>query len=204
MPQSKGGGKPPPKSAGDLQVRSFKDKHAWARWLERNHAASPGIWLRLSKKSAGLASVSYDEALEVALCYGWIDGQKKSDDESWWLQKFGPRGPKSMWSRVNREKASRLIANGQMKPAGLAAVESARRDGRWQAAYDSPSSAQVPEDFQAELDRNQEAKAFFGTLNSANRYAILWRLQTAKRPETRARRIREFITMLEKHEKLHP
>src|SRR5262249_24343235 len=141
---------------------------------------------------------------EVALCYGWIDGQRKSYDESSWLQRFTPRGPKSIWSKINREKAQELIKSGQMKPAGLKAVESAKQDGRWDAAYDSPGSAPGPADFQAELDKNAEAKAFFATHNSRNRYAILFRIQTAKKAETRAARIRQFIRMLENHEKLHP
>ncbi|HET9223725.1 MAG TPA: YdeI/OmpD-associated family protein, partial [Roseiflexaceae bacterium] len=139
-----------------------------------------------------------------ALCYGWIDGQKKSHDEASWLQKFTPRGAKSIWSKVNREKALSLIESGQMQPAGLAAVESAKQDGRWEAAYDSQSAAGVPDDLQAELDRNPTAKAFFSTLNSRNRYAILFRIQTAKKAETRAKRIQEFVGMLERHEKLYP
>ncbi len=139
----------------------------------------------------------------MALCYGWIDGQKKTFDESAWLQKFVPRGPKSIWSKINREKAQQLIARGQMKPTGLAAIKSAQQDGRWDAAYDSPSRASVPEDFQAALDRNTRAKAFFATLNGVNRYAILYRLQTAKRLETRARRIEQFIAMLARKETLH-
>lgn len=148
--------------------------------------------------------MTYDEAVEVALCYGWIDGQKKSYDEKSWLQKFTPRGAKSIWSKINRAKAERLIESGQMKPAGLQAVESARQDGRWEAAYDSPSNATVPEDFQAALDRNAQAQVFFATLNKANRYAILFRVQTAKKAETRAKRIEQFISMLAKQEKLHP
>ncbi len=182
----------------------FKGQKDWGAWLDKNHLASSGVWLRLAKKASALKSVSYDEALEVALCYGWIDGQKKSYDESSWLQKFTPRGAKSIWSKINREKALALIKSGRMKPAGLAAVENAREDGRWDAAYDSPSGASVPDDFQAELDRHPKAKTFFDTLNSANRYAILWRIQTAKKAETRAKRIGQFIRMLEQHEKLHP
>jgi uncharacterized protein YdeI (YjbR/CyaY-like superfamily) len=188
----------------DIPVLLFKRPKDWATWLDKNHATSRGIWLRLAKKASGIQSATYAEALEVALCYGWIDGQKKSFDDASWLQKFTPRGPKSIWSKVNRKKAQDLIESGQMKPAGLRAVEQAQRDGRWEAAYDSPSGAAVPEDFQAELDGNADAKAFFATLNSANRYAILWRIQTAKKAETRARRIQEFIHMLERHEKIHP
>ncbi len=190
--------------SSDVQVVLFKRQEDWASWLDKNHATAPGIWLKLAKKASAIRSIDYDEALQAALCYGWIDGQKKSYDESTWLQKFTPRSPRSIWSRVNREKAEALIKSGQMKPAGLAAVEAARQDGRWDAAYDSPGRAAVPSDFQAELDRNPRAKAFFATLNSANRYAILFRLQTAKKPETRARRMQQFIQMLQNHEKLHP
>ena len=183
---------------------AFANQKAWSAWLDENHAQSAGVWLRIAKTSSGLESVSYAEALEEALCYGWIDGQKRSLDESAWLQKFTPRGERSLWSRVNREKAEELIRSGKMKPAGLQAVERARQNGRWEAAYDSPGRASVPEDFQAALDANPAAKAFFATLNSANRYAILWRLQTAKKPETRAKRMEQFIGMLEKGEKLYP
>jgi uncharacterized protein YdeI (YjbR/CyaY-like superfamily) len=188
----------------DLPVMLFEHQKDWEAWLDQNHAASSGLWLRLAKKASGLNSVSYAEAVEVALCYGWIDGQTKSYDESSWLQKFTPRGAKSIWSKINREKAQKLIESGQMKPAGLKAIEAAKQDGRWEAAYDSPSRAIVPSDFQAELDKNAQAKAFFATLNSTNRYAILHRIQTAKKAETRTKRIEQFIRMLEKHEKLYP
>jgi len=187
----------------ELPIELFPDQKHWADWLEKHHSESPGAWLRLAKKGSGLQSVSYAEALEVALCYGWIDGQKKSYDESSWLQKFTPRGDRSLWSKVNREKAEELIRTDRMKPAGLAAVERARENGRWEAAYDSPGKATVPEDFQAELDRRPKAKEFFATLNGANRYAILWRLQTAKKSETRAKRMQQFLEMLERGEKIH-
>ena len=196
--------KPAPNTLNDLPVMLFKQQKNWAAWLDKTHAASAGVWLRLAKKASGLQSVSYGEALEAALCYGWIDGQKKSYDTSSWLQKFTPRGAKSIWSKVNREKAQKLIESGQMKPAGLKAIEAAKQDGRWEAAYDSPSGATVPSDFQAELDKNAQAKAFFATLNSTNRYAILHRIQTAKKAETRTKRIQQFIEMLEKKEKLYP
>jgi uncharacterized protein YdeI (YjbR/CyaY-like superfamily) len=196
--------KPTRNAADDMPVMQFERQKDWAAWLDKNHTASSGVWLKLAKKASGYTSVSYDEAVEAALCYGWIDGQAKSYDESAWLQKFTPRRAKSIWSKVNREKAQALIKSGRMKPAGLSAVESAKQDGRWDAAYDSPGRATVPDDFQVELDRNPKAKAFFDTLNSANRYAILWRIQTAKKAETRARRIQQFIRMLAKHEKLHP
>jgi uncharacterized protein YdeI (YjbR/CyaY-like superfamily) len=188
----------------DLPEMAFKRQKDWADWLDKHHASSPGVWLRLAKKASGIQSISYAEAVEVALCYGWIDGQAKGGDETSWLQKFTPRGAKSIWSKINREKAEALIGSGSMKPAGLQTVERAKQDGRWDAAYDSPSRASVPDDFQAELDRNAKAKAFFATLNSANRYAILWRIQTAKKAETRARRIEQYVQMLEKNQKLHP
>ena len=196
--------KPTRNTADDLPVLLFEQQHDWTVWLDEHHAASSGVWLRLAKKASGLQSVSYDEALEVALCYGWIDGQKKSYDDASWLQKFTPRGAKSLWSKINRAKAEALIASGRMKPAGLLAVERAQQDGRWDAAYDSPGNATVPDDFQAELDRNAEAQAFFTTLDRTNRYAMLFRIQTARKAETRAKRIQEFIRMLENHEKLYP
>ncbi len=185
-------------------VRLFKSKKDWAGWLEKNHGKSTGLWLRLAKKDSGLRSVSYKEALQVALCCGWIDGQKRPENEKTWLQRFVPRSNKSIWSKINREKALELIATGKMKAAGLEAIESAKKNGRWEAAYDSPSGATVPSDFQAALDGNGRAKAFFETLDRANRYAVLWRIQTAKKAETRARKIREFIAMLERGEKIHP
>lgn len=187
-----------------LPVILFESQAAWAAWLEEHHQSAPGVWLRLAKKAADIHSISYAEALDVALCYGWIDGQKKSYDESSWLQKFTRRGPKSIWSKINREKVEALINSGQMQPAGLAAIESAKRDGRWDAAYDSQSRATVPEDFQAELDQHPQAKEFFATLNSTNRYAILFRIQTAKQAATRARRIQQFIRMLEQRELVYP
>jgi uncharacterized protein YdeI (YjbR/CyaY-like superfamily) len=188
----------------ELPIKLFEDQAAWAAWLEQNHTKSPGLWLRHAKKASNLASVSYAEALDVALCYGWIDGQKKSYDDSSWLQKWTPRGAKSIWSKINREKVLRLIERGEMKLAGMTAVERAKQDGRWDAAYDSHSTATVPSDLQAALEANAEASAFFATLNSTNRYAILFRIQTAKKAETRAKRIEEFIGMLVRHEKLHP
>jgi uncharacterized protein YdeI (YjbR/CyaY-like superfamily) len=173
-------------------------------WLDKNHSKSPGIWMRLAKKASGSQSVSYSEALEVALCYGWIDGQKKSDGEAAWLQKFIPRAKKSGWSKVNRKKALALIEAGGMKPAGLQAIERAKADGSWDAAYDSPSTATVPNDLQAALDKNPRAKTFFATLDSQNRYAVLYRIQTVKKAETRSRKIQQFVEMLARSEKLHP
>jgi uncharacterized protein YdeI (YjbR/CyaY-like superfamily) len=181
----------------------FKSKKDWAAWLERNHRKSPGLWLRIAKKGSMLQSVTYKEALEVALCYGWIDGQKKPENEASWIQRFLPRSARSVWSKINRESALGLIARGEMKPAGLEAVEKAKLNGRWEAAYDSPARAAVPTDFQAALDASPQAKTFFESLDRANKYAILWRIQTVKRIETRNRKIVHFIGMLERKEKIH-
>jgi uncharacterized protein YdeI (YjbR/CyaY-like superfamily) len=187
-----------------LPLRLFKSKQDWSVWLEKNHCTSTGLWLRLAKKDSGLRSVSYKEALEVAFCYGWIDGQKRPESEQAWLQRFVSRSSRSVWSKINREKALALIASGEMKAAGLAAIESARNNGRWNSAYDSPSGASVPGDFQAALEAHPRAGAFFKTLDRANVYAILWRIQTVKKAETRTRKIEQFIGMLEKNEKIHP
>lgn len=188
----------------ELPIIQFASRQDWADWLEQNHTTSPGLWLQIARTSSAVVSVTYAEALEVALMYGWIDGTKKSYDETTWLQKFTPRGPVSRWSKINREKAEALIRSGEMKPAGLLAVEQARQNGAWEAAYDSPSQASVPADFQAALEQDPAAKAFFETLNSRNRYAILYQIQAAKKPETRTRRIEQFIRMLANHEKLYP
>jgi uncharacterized protein YdeI (YjbR/CyaY-like superfamily) len=193
-----------PTATTNISTLSCETKAAWAAWLAKNHRASEGIWLRLAKKSADTFSVTYTEAIDVALCYGWIDGQKQADNEHFWLQRFTPRSARSIWSKINRDKATKLMANGQMKEAGLKEIERAKNDGRWDAAYDSARTAEVPIDFQAALDRNPKAKAFFATLNSSNRYAILFRIHTAKKIETRESRIQKFVQMLENHEKLHP
>ena len=185
-------------------VRLFKSKKDWAGWLENNYGQSSGLWLRVAKKDSGVRSVSYKEALEVALCYGWIDGQKKPENEKTWLQRFLPRSSRSIWSKINRDKALRLMASGDMKPAGLEAIENAKKNGRWDAAYDSPSGATVPKDFQDALEGNARARSFFERLDRANRYAVLWRIQTVKKAETRARKIRDFVGMLERGEKIHP
>jgi uncharacterized protein YdeI (YjbR/CyaY-like superfamily) len=185
-------------------IRSFRDRGSWATWLEKNHASSSGVWLRLARKSSTLKLVSYEDALQVALCYGWIDGQSKGGDESHTLQKFTPRTKRSIWSKRNRERALALIEAGEMKPAGASEIERAKGDGRWAAAYDSPSTMKVPPDFRAALNEVARAKAFFQTLDGRNRYAILFRIQTAKRPETRARRIEQSVAMLARHEKLYP
>jgi uncharacterized protein YdeI (YjbR/CyaY-like superfamily) len=185
-------------------VRLFRSKQDWAAWLEKNHRKSVGLWLRLAKKDSPLRSVSHAEALDVALRYGWIDGQKRPENEQAWLQRFVPRSSRSIWSKINREKALAMISSGEMKTAGLEAVENAKKNGRWDVAYDSPSGATVPSDFQAALDTHPRAAAFFKTLDRANRYAVLWRIQTVKKAETRARKIQQFIAMLEKKEKIHP
>ncbi len=191
-------------SGAVAEIRLFPDQASWEVWLAEHHDSSAGVWLRLAKKGSAVASVSYAEALETALCYGWIDAQKKPESEQAWLQRFTPRRAKSIWSKVNRAKVDALIKSGKMQPAGLAQVEQAKKDGRWEAAYDSPAGATIPGDLQAALDHNAKAKAFFAILDRANRYAVLWRIQTAKKPETRARRITQFVDMLARHEKLHP
>ncbi len=191
------------RAAADDPIRLFANQRAWAAWLEKHHRNSTGLWLRLSKKGSGRSSVSYGEALEVALCYGWIDGQKRGESEQAWLQRFLPRSGKSIWSKINREKAMRLTASGQMKAAGLEAIEAAKKTGTWAAAYDSPKGATVPEDFQTALDASPGASQLFASLDGANRYAVLFRIQTVKKPETRARKIREFVEMLQRREKIH-
>jgi uncharacterized protein YdeI (YjbR/CyaY-like superfamily) len=189
--------------ADDLPILLFAMPPDMEAWLEQNHGDSAGLWLKIAKKGSGVESVSYAEALELALCFGWIDSQKRGLDERHFLQRFTPRRPRGKWSQINREKAEGLIASGAMRPAGLAEVEAAKADGRWQAAYAGQRTAEVPEDLQRELDRNEAAGEFFVTLDSANRYAILYRLQEAKKPETRERRLRKFIAMLERGEKIH-
>ena len=187
----------------ELPILSFENKRKWTDWLAKQYDISAGVWLKLAKKDSAIPSVTYEEALDAALCYGWIDGQKKGFDNRYWLQKFTPRGAKSIWSKINTGKAERLVASGEMKPAGLRAIEAAKKDGRWDAAYASQKNVSVPGDFQAALDRNKRAKAFFATLKSAERYSFLFRIHNAKKPETRAKRIRQFIEMLERGEKIH-
>ena len=192
------------KASADSVVKLFKDQKSWDAWLDKHAESSPGLWLRVAKKSAKLKSVTHAEALEVALCHGWIDGQRKALDGESFLQKFTPRRSKSIWSKINRTKALELIEAGRMRPTGHAAIERARQSGLWEAAYDSHRTAVVPEDLAAALEKSPRAKAFFQTLNSQNRYAILFRVQTAKRIETRKRRIENFVAMLESHRKLYP
>jgi len=187
----------------DPEIIAFPSAKDWERWLAKTHASSRGVWLRLFKKGSGVASVTYTEALAAALCYGWIDGQLKKHDEESWLRKFTPRRPQSVWSKRNRDLVDQLAGAGKMRPAGLKEVEAAKSDGRWSRAYDSPSNMAVPEDFIKELSKNKKARMFFETLNRANTYAIAWRLQTAKKPETREKRMRAIIEMLAKERAFH-
>ena len=179
-----------------LPVLSFLSKAAFETWLAGNHSSAPGLWLKIGRKDSGHTTVDYAQALEVALCYGWIDGQKDKFDEGYWLQRFTPRGPRSKWSKINRDKAEALVASGAMRPAGQAQIDSARADGRWDAAYAGAKSATVPEDLAAALAANPAAHVCFSTLDSRNRYAILYRVQDAKKPETRARRVAQYVEML--------
>jgi uncharacterized protein YdeI (YjbR/CyaY-like superfamily) len=190
--------------ADRLQQISFASAAAWEQWLEQHHASSDGVWIMIAKKGSGIESVRYPEVLETALCFGWIDGRREALDERRFLQRFTPRRARSRWSRINREKAERLIAEDRMHMAGLGEVERARADGRWEAAYEGQRTITVPEDLRRELDARPQARAFFEGLSSQNRYAILYRLQDAKRPETRARRLARFVEMLEAGETLHP
>ena len=187
----------------DLPILELKPASQWRKWLDKNHSKSNGAWLMLFKKSSGVATLSHSTALEEALCYGWIDGQAKGFDEQSWLQKFTPRRPRSIWSKKNIEHVQRLIKEGKMQPAGLKEIEAAKHDGRWDRAYDSPTNMQVPDDFLNALSKNKKAKAFFDTLNRTNTFSIGWRLQTAKKPETREKRIKEIIAMLEEGKKFH-
>ena len=189
--------------AKDLPIVEFPDRSGWERWLEDHHESSGGVWLKIAKKGSTTTTVTYREALEEAIRCGWIDGQKGAHDDSFWLQRFGPRGPRSKWSQVNRRKASELIEQGRMRPAGMAQVEAAKQDGRWEAAYAPQSTVAVPEDFQEALDVSPAASEFFATLKSSERYSFLYRIHDAKRPETRARRIRDYVAMLEEGKTIH-
>ncbi|WP_330440424.1 YdeI/OmpD-associated family protein [Streptomyces griseoaurantiacus] len=182
---------------------TFASAEAFEAWLGENHAASPGIWLKLRKKGPEVVALDYAQALEVALCYGWIDGQKATFDDQWWLQRFTPRRPGSRWSKINRDKATALVEQGRMRPPGQAEIDRARADGRWEAAYDGARTATVPEDLAAALAAVPAAAAFFETLDRRNRYAVLYRVQDAKKAETRARRIEKFVEMLARGEKPH-
>lgn len=190
-------------SAKDLPTLDFRHRSGWERWLEANHESSPGVWLKLARKGSGVGTVTKAEALEEAIRYGWIDAQVRRHDDASWLQRFTPRGPRSKWSQVNRCKATELIEQGRMRPAGLAQVEAAKNDGRWDAAYASQSTVTVPDDFQRALDASPEANEFFATLNRAERYSFLYRIYDAKRSETRARRIRDYVAMLADGKTIH-
>ena len=190
--------------AQDLPQLPFESADAWHDWLMENHESAPGVWIKMAKKGSGVPSVAYPEVLDIAIAFGWIDGQRKALDDTHFLQRFTPRGPRSRWSKINRDKATRMIESGEMKPAGMREVERAKADGRWDAAYDGQRTMEVPADLQEALDANPQAKEFFATLNSQNRYAVLYRVGDAKRPETRARRIAQFVEMLGRGEKLHP
>lgn len=184
-------------------MRAFKTQSDFETWLDKNHHRTEGVWIRFAKKSSGIKSVTHPEALDSALCYGWIDALRLPDTDKTYLHRFLPRRAKSLWSKINRERALELIGSGRMRPQGLAEIERAKKDGRWESAYPSPANATMPPEFEEELERHPKAKAFFATLNRVNRYAIIWRLATAKKQETRERLSRKFIDMLEKGETLH-
>jgi len=183
---------------------AFRTAEEWDRWLERHHDEAGGVWLKLARKGSGIESVAYPEVLEVALAHGWIDARRQALDADWYLQRFTPRRPRSRWSKLNRETAEALVAAGRMRARGLREVERAKADGRWDAAYAGQRSAVVPEDLAEALDRDDRAKAFFESLDSRNRYAVLYRIGEAKRPETRARRIARFVEMLARGERVYP
>lgn len=185
-------------------ILTFANQAEWESWLELNGSTTSGAWLRLAKRTAGQRTVSYAEALESALCHGWIDGQKQAENEHYWLQRFTPRTARSVWSKINKAKAEALISAGRMKLAGMREIDRAKQDGRWERAYSSASKSTIPDDLQKALDANKKAKAFFATLDSQNRYAVLFRIQNVKRAETRARKIAQFVDMLARGEKLHP
>jgi uncharacterized protein YdeI (YjbR/CyaY-like superfamily) len=202
-------------SVGSINVRSltnamsaptftFTNQAEWESWLEINGSVASGAWLRLAKITANQQTVSYAEALESALCYGWIDGQKQAESEHYWLQRFTPRTARSIWSKINKAKAEALISAGRMQPAGMSQIDRAKQDGRWERAYSSASKSTIPDDLQKALNANKKAKAFFATLDSKNRYAVLFRIQNAKKEETRVKKIAQFIEMLANGEKIHP
>jgi uncharacterized protein YdeI (YjbR/CyaY-like superfamily) len=188
----------------DYPLKTFPTARSFELWLSRQHAKADGIRIKFAKKASGIRSINYGQALEVALCYGWIDGQSKSIDDQWYVQCFTPRRARSLWSKRNRDIVARLIDEGRMQPAGQAEIDRAKADGRWVAAYDSPANATVPDDLTAALKKLPKAKKFFESLNGQNRYAILHRLMTAKKPETRAKRLASFVEMLNEGRKIYP
>ncbi|CAN5316300.1 YdeI/OmpD-associated family protein [soil metagenome] len=187
----------------DFEILSFKTAKAFEKWLAKNHAMTDGIWIKFFKKDSGEKTLTYKEALDEALCYGWIDGQANKYDDASWIQKFTPRRTRSIWSKRNTEYIERLTKLGKIKQAGLAEVERAKADGRWEKAYDKPSDMTIPGDFLKKLSKDKKAKSFFESLNKTNKYAITWRLQTAKKPETREKRMNLILEMLSKGEKFH-
>lgn len=193
----------PEVKAAPIPVRAFKAQQDFEQWLEKNHHRPEGVWIRFAKKSSGIKSILHPEALESALCFGWIDALRRPETNTTYLQRFVPRRPKSLWSQINRAKAVSLIESGRMRPSGHAEIERAKQDGRWDAAYPSPANATVPPEFELALEENPKAKAFFETISRVNRYAIVWRLATAKTPEKREQLSRKFLDMLEKGETLH-
>ena len=192
-----------PADKADITPTLFKNAKAFETWLKKHHASSDGLWLQIAKKGADAPSVTYPEAVEIALCWGWIDGQKKGLDDQHFLQRFTPRRARSIWSKINVDKVAALIEAGRMQPPGHVQIEAARADGRWAQAYDSAKTATMPEDLQSALDANPKAKTFFATVNASNRYAVLWRVQTAAKPETRAKRIAQLVDMLARGEVIH-
>jgi uncharacterized protein YdeI (YjbR/CyaY-like superfamily) len=191
------------KTQTEFPVVAFQSQNKWRSWLSKNHSIADGIWLRLYKKDSGIKSINHDEALDEALCYGWIDGQAKSYDDDSYLQKFTPRRKRSLWSKRNTEKVQQLIKDGKIQASGLAEIDAAKADGRWEKAYDSPKNMKIPDDFLKKLSKKPEALAFFNTLNKTNKFSIGWRLQTAKKPETREKRIKTIIEMLEQGKIFH-
>jgi uncharacterized protein YdeI (YjbR/CyaY-like superfamily) len=187
----------------NIEVRPFKDPAVWEAWLAKNYTRTEGIWIKVAKKASGIPTIDHGGALDVALCYGWIDGQSKTLDDTWYLQKFTPRRPRSLWSKINIAKVEALIAAGNMQPSGMAEIEAAKADGRWAAAYESPANAAVPPEFVQAFRTNKKAEAFFESLNKTNKYAFIWRVMTAKKPETRAARVAKLLAMLEAGEKFH-
>jgi uncharacterized protein YdeI (YjbR/CyaY-like superfamily) len=202
--KDKAGAPAEPAELAGLPVHSFASQKTWTAWLKKNHASAPGTWIRLAKKASGIASVTYAEALDAALCHGWIDGQRRSADDSTFLQRFTPRTARSIWSKINRDKVTALIAAGHMQPAGLKEVERAKKDGRWDAAYDAQSVSRVPDNLAAALKAAPTAASFFETLDSRNRYAILFRLQHTKTAATREKWVKKYVEMLVRGETLHP
>ncbi len=190
-------------TAKEIPIKPFTSQKKWREWLEKNHGTSNGVWLKIFKKDSGKKTVTYAEALDEALCFGWIDGQKNKYDDLSFLQKFTPRRPRSIWSKRNQEHVARLTKEARMTTAGLKEIETAKKDGRWERAYDSAKNMEVPSDFLKQLKKNKKAHDFFQTLNKTNKFAIAFRLHTAKKPETRERRMKIFLTMMERGEKFH-